>query len=91
MSSNIEFIDFFAPWCGPCRMMSPAIEEIEKKYKDKIKISKINIDENQEMAAKYQVMSIPTLLILKDDKVINQLIGMKSIKDITDAIDSAIK
>lgn len=91
MPKNVEFIDFFAPWCGPCRLMAPVMEEIEKEYKDKIKISKINIDENQEEASKYQVMSIPTILILKDGKVANQLIGMQQKEAIVEAINTAIK
>ncbi len=89
--SKIEVIDFFASWCGPCRIMKPAIEEIEKQYEDKLTLHKYDIDENQEIAQKYSVMSIPTVLILKEGKVINQFVGAQSKETLTKAIDSVIE
>lgn len=91
MSKNIEMLDFFASWCGPCRIMKPVIADIEKEYGDKIIIKKIDIDENQEIASKYNVMSIPTILIIKDGQVINQLVGAQPKATIVDAIESALK
>ncbi|OGC50553.1 thioredoxin [candidate division WWE3 bacterium RIFCSPHIGHO2_01_FULL_40_23] len=70
-----EFIDFFADWCGPCHAMKPIIEEAEKLYAGKIKFSKIDVDTNGEAAGKYGVMSIPTYVILKDEKEIDRKIG----------------
>lgn len=75
---NIELIDFYADWCGPCHQMEPIIEEIQKELGDNVKITKINVDENQEEAGKYNVMSIPTYIIKKDGQVADQLIGAQS-------------
>ncbi len=68
-------IDCWAPWCGPCRMMSPVIEELAKDYQGKIKFGKLNTDENQETAIKFGIQSIPTLLIFKDGKLADRKIG----------------
>jgi thioredoxin 1 len=68
-------VDFWAPWCGPCRMVAPVLEEIAKERGDDIQIVKLNIDENPETAAKYQVMSIPTLILFKDGDVAHKVIG----------------
>ncbi|MDO8513226.1 MAG: thioredoxin [bacterium] len=90
MTPNVKLLDFFASWCGPCRMMKPIIEEIEEEYKGKIALHKYDIDENQEEASKHNVMSIPTILILKDDKVINQLVGAQPKANIVEAINAAL-
>ena len=74
----VKILDFWAEWCGPCKFMEPIIEEIEKELGDKIQIEKINVDEQQEIAAKYQVMSIPTYVFLKDDKEQERVIGATS-------------
>lgn len=73
---GLVLVDFFAPWCGPCQMMLPIIEEMINEYKDqKVKIGKLNIDENQDIASKYNVMSVPTFLIFKNGKVVDKQIG----------------
>ena len=73
---GLVLVDFFALWCGPCQLMSPILEEIIKENKDqKIKIGKFNIDENQEIADQYSVMSIPTFLVFKNGKVVDKKIG----------------
>ncbi len=74
-------IDFYADWCGPCRMLSPIIEEVKKEVTD-VLVMKINVDEFPELAAKYGVRSIPTLVYIKDGAVNNQMIGVKPKKDI---------
>ena len=70
-------LDFWAPWCGPCRMLMPLIEEIAAERPD-IKVGKINVDENPDLATEYGVMSIPTLVVVKDGKVVNQAVGGRS-------------
>ena len=68
-------VDCWAPWCGPCRMMSPVIDELATDLKGKITFGKLNTDENQDMAMKYQVQAIPTLLIFKDGKLADRKVG----------------
>ena len=70
-------IDFWASWCGPCRMMAEVIEEIAKNMEGKVKVCKVNIDENQELAEKYNVMSIPTFLVIKNGKEVGRTIGVQ--------------
>ena len=78
----IKLLDFWAPWCGPCRIMNPIIEELEKELGDKIQVEKINVDENQEMASKFGVMSIPTYIIMKDDTEVGRKVGVTSKVDL---------
>jgi thioredoxin 1 len=68
-------VDCWAPWCGPCRMMSPVIDELASDLKGKITFGKLNTDENQDMAARYQIQAIPTLLIFKDGKLADRKVG----------------
>ena len=75
---TIALIDFYADWCGPCIVMEPVIEELEKEIAGEIEIKKINVDENEQEAAKYGVMSIPTYIILKDGKEADRFIGATS-------------
>jgi thioredoxin 1 len=72
---NIIVIDCWAPWCGPCRMIAPIIEEIAKEMQGKIIFAKLNVDENPITSAKHQVMSIPTLLVFKNGKLVDRLVG----------------
>lgn len=74
-------LDFWAPWCGPCRMVVPIVEEIAAERSD-IKVGKINVDEQPELASKFGVMSIPTLVVMKNGKIANQAIGARSKRDI---------
>lgn len=69
------FVDFWAEWCGPCRMVGPAVEEIGKLMEGKIKVAKVNVDENQEIAMKYGIQSIPSLLLFKGGKEVGRTIG----------------
>ena len=69
------FVDFWAEWCGPCHMVGPVIAEIAKEYAGKIKVCKVNVDEANQVAAKYQVMSIPTLAVFKNGNVVEKIVG----------------
>lgn len=79
-------VDFYADWCGPCRMMSPIIDEIAEEKADSIKVGKVNVDENQDLAMKYQVMSIPTIVIIKNGQVEKTFVGVRSKSEILEAI-----
>lgn len=72
---GIVLVDFFANWCGPCKMLSPVLGQIAEEYKDEVKVCKINIDEEIELAQQYQIASIPALLVFKDGQVVNQSVG----------------
>ena len=74
-SGKPVLLDFFATWCGPCRMLAPVLDQIDKEASD-IKVVKVDVDEEPELAAKYEVMSVPTLFAFKDGKIINQTMGV---------------
>ncbi len=77
-SDKPTLVDFWAPWCGPCQMMGPIIEELAKEMGDKAKIGKLNVDENPQIAQNFSVMSIPTIMIFKGGKMVKQLVGVQS-------------
>lgn len=74
-------VDFFAEWCGPCKMMAPAIDELAVEYEGKVKIGKMNVDENPQISEKFGIQSIPTLLFFKNGEVVDTTVGVKS-KDV---------
>lgn len=87
-SKEPVLIDFWASWCGPCKMLSPIIEDIASEAKTNAKICKVNVDEQSELASKFNVMSIPTLVVVKEGKVVNTSVGVKSKDEIIRMINS---
>lgn len=84
----VELLDFYADWCGPCVVMKPVLEELEKEMASTVKITKIDVDQKQEEASKYGVMSIPTYVILKDGKEVDRFIGATSKQDVVSKLNA---
>lgn len=88
--SGVTLVDFWAPWCTPCLMLGPVIEELGTEYKDKANIYKLNIDENPEIQGKFNVMSIPTVMVFKDGQVIDTMIGVQHKDVYLNALNKAL-
>lgn len=84
-SKQTVLVDFWASWCGPCRMVAPILDEIARELPD-VKIAKVNVDEQPELSAAYQIMSIPTLIVMKDGKIVNQSMGARPKQQILDLL-----
>ena len=91
LKSNLPvLVDFWAPWCGPCRMISPIIEELSKEYAGKVVFAKVNTDENPSTPTKYDIMSIPSLLLFKDGNLVDRAVGMRPKPALKQWIDNVI-
>ena len=91
VEKGVVLVDFFANWCMPCKMLSPVLEEASELFGDKVSIYKVDVDKDNELAARFNVMSIPNLILFKDGKAVNQHVGFTSKQDIVDFIKTALK
>ena len=87
---GVSMVDFWAPWCGPCRMIAPVIEELAADFEGKANICKVNTDEEQDLAVKYGIRSIPTILFMKNGEVVDTMVGASSKQAFTDKINSLL-
>lgn len=83
-------LDFWAPWCGPCKMLLPVVDEIANEYEGKIKVGKVNTDENMSLSSKFQITSIPCLIIFKNGQAINKMVGFRPKNDIKKELDNVL-
>lgn len=83
-------VDFYADWCGPCKMIAPIVTELADEYEGKVKIGKLNVDQEQETAEAYRVMSIPTLLIIKNGAVVDTIVGAQPKKALQDKLNAVL-
>ncbi len=91
MGSDIPvFVDFYADWCGPCKMMIPVVEELAKELEGRVKVGKLNVDENPNTASKFRVMSIPTFILIKDGEMKMNVMGAMSKQELLEKIESAL-
>lgn len=89
-SDGLVMIDFWAVWCGPCRIIAPTVEELSKEYTGKVKMLKLNTDENPDIASKYKIMGIPTLMFFKDGQKVDQVVGAVPKPQLKAKIDSLL-
>jgi thioredoxin 1 len=90
IKEGVSLVDFWAPWCGPCRMIAPVIEELAEDFDGKAKICKVNTDEEQDIAVKYGIRSIPTIMIFKDGEMVEQMVGAQSKQAFEDKLNSLL-
>lgn len=87
IQEGVVIVDFWAPWCGPCRMQTPVLEKLSEKVSDEIKITKVNIDAAQDIATKYGIQSIPTIIIFKDGVQVQKMVGLQNENSLSSALE----
>ena len=87
---GIVLVDFWASWCGPCRMVGPIIEQLAEEYEGKVTVGKVNVDEESALASEFAVVSIPTIIVFKDGKQVEKLVGVRSFDDFCDVLDKYV-
>ena len=90
VKSGVSLVDFWAPWCGPCRMIAPVIEQLAQEFEGKAKICKVNTEEEQDLTVKYGIRSIPTILFFKEGEIVDQLIGATTKAALEDKINNLL-
>lgn len=86
-SAGVALVDFWASWCGPCKMVAPIIDEVSEEYAGRVTVGKVNVDEEGSLASEYAVVSIPTIIVFKDGKQVEKLVGVRSFDDFCDVLD----
>ncbi|NLM21093.1 MAG: thioredoxin [Peptococcaceae bacterium] len=89
-ANQLVLVDFWAAWCGPCRMIGPVVEELADEYAGKVSVGKLNVDEESEVASKYGIMSIPTLILFKNGQIVEKIVGFRSKNDLAKLIDAKL-
>ena len=89
-ASTPVLVDFWAEWCAPCRMIAPVLDELAEEYDDKVKIGKVNVDDNRSTAAQYGVMSIPTLILFKNGEMVEQMVGAQPKENLAKVLQSVL-
>jgi thioredoxin 1 len=84
---GLVLVDFWAPWCGPCRILGPVVDQIAQEYGDRVKVVKLNVDENPRTAGQYRIMGIPTMLLFQNGQVVDQLVGIRPKAQIAATLD----
>lgn len=90
IQKGVTLVDFFASWCGPCRMLAPIVEEVAEHFAGRATIAKIDIDSEQQTAMEFQVTSVPTMILFKDGKEVERLVGLRDAESIIELVDSAL-
>jgi thioredoxin 1 len=90
-SSGVAVVDFWAEWCGPCKMIAPIIEEIAKEFEGKVKVCKVNVDENQKLASEFNIMAIPTIVFFKNGKPVERSVGFQSKQNLIKKINQLLE
>lgn len=89
-TDKLVLIDFYATWCGPCKMLSPIIAQIADEYADRVKVCKVNVDESQALALKYNIMSVPTLIFLKNGEAVKSCVGFRQKSELINMINTLL-